>query len=76
MSIVIHSHKYKLTHVLLLLLTGAMESFKIYVQSRVDQIEVGECDDDHISLITLIHEICEKLSGCSDVPTGEYHVWA
>ncbi|TXG51122.1 hypothetical protein EZV62_023646 [Acer yangbiense] len=53
-----------------------MESFKIYLQSGVNQIEVGECDTDHISLITLIHAICEKLNVCSDVPTGEYHVWA
>ena len=53
-----------------------MESFKIYVQSGVNKIEVGECDVHHISLITLIHAICEKLSGCSDVPIGEYHVWA
>ncbi|TXG72092.1 hypothetical protein EZV62_000671 [Acer yangbiense] len=53
-----------------------METFTIFVQSGVNLVEVGECDADHISLITLTHAICEKLSGCSNVPTGDYHVWA
>ena len=51
-------------------------TFKIYVQTGVNVVDVGECDVDHISLITLVHAICEKLSGNSDVPTRDYHVWA
>ncbi|TXG56831.1 hypothetical protein EZV62_018144 [Acer yangbiense] len=50
--------------------------FQNFVQTGVNLVEVGKCDVDHISLITLIHAICEKLSGSSDVPTGDYHVWA
>ncbi|KAK3198160.1 hypothetical protein Dsin_021575 [Dipteronia sinensis] len=50
---------------------GAIDIFKIFVQARVNLVEVGECDADHISLITLIHAICQKLSGSSDVPLFE-----
>ncbi|KAI9182821.1 hypothetical protein LWI28_029198 [Acer negundo] len=59
-------------------LRGAMDSFtfKKFVQIGVNLVEVGECDVDHISLITLVHAICEKLSGNYDVPTRDYHVWA
>ncbi|TXG64419.1 hypothetical protein EZV62_011413 [Acer yangbiense] len=60
------------------MLQSAMDSFtfKIFVQNGINVVEVGECDVDHISLITLVHAICEKLSGNSDVPTEDYHVWA
>ncbi|TXG57600.1 hypothetical protein EZV62_015429 [Acer yangbiense] len=48
--------------------SDAMDSFtfKNFVQTAVNLVEIGECDVDHISLITLIHAICEKLSGSSD----------
>ncbi|TXG53428.1 hypothetical protein EZV62_022597 [Acer yangbiense] len=51
-------------------------TFKIFVQTGVNLVEVGECDVDHISLITLVHAICEKLTGNSNVPITDYHVWA
>ncbi|TXG63020.1 hypothetical protein EZV62_010014 [Acer yangbiense] len=35
----------------------------------------GECDGDHISLITLVHTMSEQLSGSSKVPSEEYSVW-
>ncbi|KAK2634607.1 hypothetical protein Ddye_029399 [Dipteronia dyeriana] len=53
-----------------------MDIFNIAVQTGDKVVEVGECDVDHISLITLIHAICQKLSGNCDVPTVDYHVWA
>ncbi|TXG71889.1 hypothetical protein EZV62_000468 [Acer yangbiense] len=51
-------------------------TFKIFVQTGVNLVEIGEFDVDHISLITLVHAICEKLTGNFDVPTRDYHVWA
>ncbi|KAK2637934.1 hypothetical protein Ddye_025729 [Dipteronia dyeriana] len=55
---------------------GAMDIFNIAVQTGDKVVEVGECDVDHISLITLIHAIYHKLSGNCDAPTVDYHVWA
>ncbi|TXG54328.1 hypothetical protein EZV62_019584 [Acer yangbiense] len=58
--------------------SGAMDSFtfKKFVQTGVNLVEVGGCDVYHISLITLIHAIYEKLRGSSYVPARDYHVWA
>ncbi|KAK2662424.1 hypothetical protein Ddye_000998 [Dipteronia dyeriana] len=55
---------------------GAMDIFNIAVQAGDKVVEVDECDVDHISLITLIHAVCQKLSGNCNVPTVDYHVWA
>ncbi|TXG47739.1 hypothetical protein EZV62_027033 [Acer yangbiense] len=49
--------------------------FKISVLHRTNVIDLGECDGDHISLITLVHAMTEQLSGSSKVPEEEYSVW-
>lgn len=49
--------------------------FKITVLHGTNVIDLGECDGDHISLITLVHAMTEQLSGSSKVPDEEYSVW-
>ncbi|KAK0597529.1 hypothetical protein LWI29_026215 [Acer saccharum] len=49
--------------------------FKITVLHRTNVIDLGECDGDHISLITLVHAMSEQLSGSSKVLEEEYSVW-
>ncbi|TXG53028.1 hypothetical protein EZV62_022197 [Acer yangbiense] len=53
-----------------------MDIFKIIVLFGNEKVELGECDNDHISLITLVHALIEKLSGEEDVPIGDFWVWA
>ncbi|KAK2634415.1 hypothetical protein Ddye_029207 [Dipteronia dyeriana] len=53
-------------------ISGAMDIFHIVVQPRDNVVEVGECDVDHISLITLIHAIYQKFSGSCDVTHLNY----
>ncbi|TXG72825.1 hypothetical protein EZV62_001404 [Acer yangbiense] len=37
--------------------------------------ELGTCDVDHVSLITLLHTMFKKQTGYEDVPTDEYCIW-
>ncbi|KAK2648432.1 hypothetical protein Ddye_015921 [Dipteronia dyeriana] len=50
-----------------------VSAFVVNRQARDNVVEVGECDVDHISLITLIQAICQKLSESCDVPSVDYH---
>ncbi|TXG51280.1 hypothetical protein EZV62_023804 [Acer yangbiense] len=47
-------------------LSGKMDIFKIIVLVGNEKVELGECDADHISLITLVHALTEKFSGKKD----------
>ncbi|KAK2656366.1 hypothetical protein Ddye_009418 [Dipteronia dyeriana] len=49
--------------------------FNITVFHRTNVIDLGQCDVDHISLITLVHALSEQLTGSSNVPVEEYSVW-
>ncbi|KAK2634775.1 hypothetical protein Ddye_029567 [Dipteronia dyeriana] len=40
-----------------------------------DVVDVGQCDCDHINLITLIHATIEELSGKEEVPNKDFLVW-
>ncbi|KAK2635431.1 hypothetical protein Ddye_030223 [Dipteronia dyeriana] len=53
-----------------------MDVFKIIVLFCNEKVELGECDADHISLITLFHALTEKISGTDDVPFEDLWVWA
>ncbi|TXG72622.1 hypothetical protein EZV62_001201 [Acer yangbiense] len=39
------------------------------------EFELGSCDCDHVSLITLLHSMSEKKTGSEKVPNEEYCVW-
>ncbi|KAI9169852.1 hypothetical protein LWI28_018603 [Acer negundo] len=49
--------------------------FKISVLHGTNVIDLGECDGDHISLITLVHAMNEHINGSSKVLSEEYSVW-
>ncbi|KAK3204273.1 hypothetical protein Dsin_018319 [Dipteronia sinensis] len=49
--------------------------FKINVLHGTNVIDLGQCDDDHVSLITLVYAMTEHITGSSKVPTEEYSVW-
>ncbi|KAK2634223.1 hypothetical protein Ddye_029015 [Dipteronia dyeriana] len=53
-----------------------MKIFKITVFYRTKVIDLGQCDADHISLITLVYALSEKVSGSNAVPEEQYTVWA
>ncbi|TXG67495.1 hypothetical protein EZV62_008770 [Acer yangbiense] len=48
-----------------------MDIFTITVMFRTKVVDVGRCDSDHISLITLIHATIEELSGKDEVPNED-----
>ncbi|KAK2640997.1 hypothetical protein Ddye_022760 [Dipteronia dyeriana] len=49
--------------------------FNITILHGTNVIDLGQCDADNISLITLVHALSEQLTGSSNVPAKEYSVW-
>ncbi|KAK2662827.1 hypothetical protein Ddye_001401 [Dipteronia dyeriana] len=52
-----------------------MDIFSIKVLFGNEMVYVGECDFDHISLITLIRATIDELSGQNEVPNEDCIVW-
>ncbi|TXG60499.1 hypothetical protein EZV62_015072 [Acer yangbiense] len=52
-----------------------MDIFTINVMFGTEVVKVGQCDCDHISLITLIHATIHELSGKDEVPNEDCLVW-
>ncbi|KAK2644584.1 hypothetical protein Ddye_019779 [Dipteronia dyeriana] len=49
--------------------------FNITVLHGTNVIDLGQCDADHISLITLVNALSEQLTGSSNILAEEYSVW-
>ncbi|KAL5741573.1 hypothetical protein ACOSP7_028305 [Xanthoceras sorbifolium] len=52
-----------------------MHSFEIIVQFGTNTVELGYCDADHISIITLLHCMSKKTTGKEDVPKEQFCVF-
>ncbi|TXG53072.1 hypothetical protein EZV62_022241 [Acer yangbiense] len=55
--------------------TSEMDIFTIIVMFGTEVVDVGQCDSDHISLITLTHATIEEFSGKDEVPNEDCLVW-
>ncbi|KAL5763290.1 hypothetical protein ACOSP7_019554 [Xanthoceras sorbifolium] len=51
-----------------------MNTFEIVVHFGTNVLELGRCDADHISIITLLHAMNESYTGNSDPPKEYYNV--
>ncbi|KAK1555098.1 hypothetical protein Q3G72_021821 [Acer saccharum] len=49
-----------------------MDIFDVVVNYDTTMVDLGSCDADNISLITLLHALCEKITGSEEVPSEEY----
>ncbi|KAL5798690.1 hypothetical protein ACOSQ2_003510 [Xanthoceras sorbifolium] len=52
-----------------------MHSFEIIVQFGTNTVELGYCDADYISIITLLHCMSKKTTGKEDVPKEQFCVF-
>ncbi|KAL5793903.1 hypothetical protein ACOSP7_002497 [Xanthoceras sorbifolium] len=52
-----------------------MHSFEIIVHFGTNIVELGYCDVDHISIITLLHSMSKKTAGKEDVPKEQFCVF-
>ncbi|KAK3213032.1 hypothetical protein Dsin_017738 [Dipteronia sinensis] len=51
-----------------------MDVLKVTVQFGTHLVDIGCCYTDHISLLSLVHETCERHTGKSKVPKEKYDV--
>ncbi|TXG46980.1 hypothetical protein EZV62_026274 [Acer yangbiense] len=52
-----------------------MDILDVVVNYDTTMIDLGSCDADNISLITLLHALSEKITGSEEVPSEEYCMW-
>ncbi|KAK1588055.1 hypothetical protein Q3G72_019466 [Acer saccharum] len=52
-----------------------MDILDVVVNYDTTMVDIGSCDADNISLITLLHAFSEKITGSEEVPSEEYCMW-
>ncbi|KAL5813492.1 hypothetical protein ACOSQ4_024133 [Xanthoceras sorbifolium] len=52
-----------------------MNMFEVVVHFGINVLELGRCDADHMSIITLLHAMNKSYTSNSDPPKEDYNVY-